>query len=130
MGAISTSYGVRRLLAGAAAAGVRSLVVLSSAMVYGAGPDNPVPLTEEAAIRPEPALPTPSARAELERLVAEYRDGGADRTVAVLRAAVILHAGSTEWLRRSPVGRRGLPPDDIVAPRQFVHLDDVVEPSN
>ena len=78
--------GVRRLLADADAAGVRSLVVLSSAMVYGAGPDNPVPLTEEAAIRPEPALPYAVARAELERLVADYRDDGADRTVAVLRA--------------------------------------------
>ena len=40
---------------------------------------------------------------------------------------MILHAGSTEWLRRSPWGRRGLPPDDIVAPRQFVHLDDVID---
>ena len=78
-------------------------------MVYGAGPDNPVPLTEDAAIRPEPALPYALARAELERLVADYRDGGPDRTVAVLAAAVILHAGSTEWLRRSPWGRRGPP---------------------
>ena len=119
--------GVRRLLAGAAAAGVRSLVVLSSAMVYGAGPDNPVPLTEDAAIRPEPGLPYALARAELERLVAEYRDGGPGRTVAVLRAAVILHVGSTEWLRRSPWGRRGLAPDDIRPPRQFVHLDDVID---
>jgi nucleoside-diphosphate-sugar epimerase len=119
--------GVRHLLAAADAAGVRSVVVLSSAMVYGAGPDNPVPLTEDAAIRPEPALPYALARAELERLVADYRDGGPDRTVVVLRTAVILHAGSTEWLRRSPWGRRGLPPDDIIAPRQFVHLDDVVD---
>jgi nucleoside-diphosphate-sugar epimerase len=118
--------GVRQLLEDAAAAGVRSLVVLSSAMVYGARADNPVPLTEDAAIRPDPGSYYAVARAELERLVSDYRHGGPERAVAVLRTAVILHAGSTEWLRRSPWGRRGVPPDDVVAPRQFVHLDDVV----
>jgi nucleoside-diphosphate-sugar epimerase len=117
---------VRRLLVGAEAAGVRSLVVLSSAMVYGAREDNPVPLTEDAPIRPEPQLPYALARAELERLVADYRSGATDRTAAVLRPAVILSSASTEWLRRSAWGRRGLPPDDNLAPRQFVHVDDAV----
>jgi len=118
---------VRRLLAVASAAGVRSLVVLSSAMVYGAWPDNPVPLTEDAPVRPEPSLPYANARAELERIAAEYRADDADRSVAVLRPAVVVHAGAREWLRRSPWARVGLPPDDIVPARQFVHLDDVVD---
>jgi nucleoside-diphosphate-sugar epimerase len=118
---------VRRLLTSADSAGVRSLVVLSSAMVYGAREDNPVPLTEDAPIRPEPQLPYAVARAELERLVGGYRDSGTDRTVAVLRPAVIVNAESTEWLRHSAWGRLGLPPDDNVAPRQFLHVDDAVE---
>jgi nucleoside-diphosphate-sugar epimerase len=116
---------VRELLAAAAQADVRARVVLSSAMVYGARPDNPVPLTEEAPVRPEVSVTYAVERAELERLANEYRASGDGRTVAVLRPAVILHAGASQWLRRSPWGRRGLPPDDIVAPRQFVHLDDV-----
>lgn len=116
---------VRELLASAAHADVRALVVLSSAMVYGAHPDNPVPLTEEAPVRPDISCTYAVERAELERLAGEYRSSGEGRTVAVLRPAVILHAGATPWFRRSPWGRRGLPPDDIVAPRQFVHLDDV-----
>jgi nucleoside-diphosphate-sugar epimerase len=118
---------VRRLLASADAAGVRSLVVLSSAMVYGAREDNAVPLTEDAPIRPEPRLPYALACAELERLAAGYRDGGTDRAVAVLRPAVIVGPESTEWLRQSAWGRRGLPADDNVAPRQFLHVDDAVD---
>ncbi|HEY6415623.1 MAG TPA: NAD(P)H-binding protein, partial [Acidimicrobiales bacterium] len=42
----------RRLLDAAGDAAVPHLVVLSSATVYGAWPNNPVPLTEEATLRP------------------------------------------------------------------------------
>jgi nucleoside-diphosphate-sugar epimerase len=117
--------GIRRLLAAADGAGVRSLVVLSSAMVYGARDDNPVPLTEDAPIRPEPLSTYAVARAELERLAQEYREGGDDRTVAVLRPAIVASGASSQWLRASPWARAGLPDDDEVAPRQFVHVDDV-----
>src|SRR3954453_6474273 len=44
------------LLTAAAAAGVRRLVLLTSAMVYGATPDNPVPLPEDAPLRADPDL--------------------------------------------------------------------------
>src|SRR4051812_20806404 len=33
---------------------IRSIVVLSSAMVYGAWSDNPVPISEDAVLRPNP----------------------------------------------------------------------------
>jgi nucleoside-diphosphate-sugar epimerase len=118
--------GVRRLLAEADVAGVRSVVVLSSAMVYGAHADNPVPLTEDAPLRPEPSLAYAMARAELERMAGEFRRGADDRTVAILRPAIVSSGASAEWLRASPWARAGLPDDDEVAPRQFVHVDDVV----
>lgn len=114
----------RLLLTAAAAADVRSLVVISSAMVYGAREDNAVPLTEDAPMRPDPELPYALARAELERLASGFRDGD-PRTVAILRPAVVLGAESTEWLRHSAWSGRGLPPDDTLAPRQFVHVDDL-----
>jgi nucleoside-diphosphate-sugar epimerase len=44
----------KRVLKAASHAQVRRLVVVSSAMVYGAWSDNPVPLTEEAPVRPNP----------------------------------------------------------------------------
>ena len=46
----------RRVLDAAASAGVAHLVVLSSATVYGAWPNNPVPLTEDSPVRPDPGL--------------------------------------------------------------------------
>src|SRR5947208_2428404 len=42
------------LLDAAGAVGVRHVVVLSSAAAYGAWPDNPIPLTEDAILRPNP----------------------------------------------------------------------------
>ena len=42
------------LVTSAAAAGVGHLVVVTSAMAYGALPDNPVPLPEDAPLRAEP----------------------------------------------------------------------------
>ena len=116
---------VRALLAAAREVGVRSLVVLSSAMVYGARGDNPLPLTEDAAVRPDSQLDYALACAELERLAREFEREDPARRVAILRPVVVLGPGSTEWLRRSAWGRRGLQGDDTLAPRQFVHVDDL-----
>jgi nucleoside-diphosphate-sugar epimerase len=116
---------IRNLFAAARDAGVRTLVVVSSAMVYGARDDNPIPLTEDAPVRPDPGLPYALACAELERLALDFGREDADRNVAVLRPVVVLGPASTEWLRRSVWGRRGVPIGDTLAPRQFVHVDDV-----
>ena len=45
-----------------------------SATVYGAWPTNPVPLTEDAPLRPDPGLAYAVQKAEVERLAAEWRD--------------------------------------------------------
>ena len=49
--------GTRRVLEAAAAAGVSKVVLVSSAAVYGAWPNNPIPLTEDAPLRPNPGFP-------------------------------------------------------------------------
>jgi len=59
----------RRLLNAASAAGVRHLVVLSTATVYGAWPNNPVPITEDAPLRPVPDFAYAVGHAEVEQLV-------------------------------------------------------------
>lgn len=117
---------VRKALASARRTSVRSLVVLSSAMVYGARDDNPVPLTEDAPVRPDPALPYALRCAELERLAIEFGLEDPVRRVSILRPAVVLGPASERWLRRSAWARRGLPADDTLPPRQFVHVDDLV----
>ena len=64
--------GTRRVLEAAGAAGLGKVVLVSSAAVYGAWPNNPVPLTEDAPLRPNPGFPLGVHKAELERLLAEW----------------------------------------------------------
>src|SRR4051794_14153036 len=45
-------------------ASTRTVVYVSSAMVYGAWPNNPVPLTEDAPMRPNPGFGYATAKAE------------------------------------------------------------------
>jgi UDP-glucose 4-epimerase len=63
----------RRVFEAAGDAAVPHLLVLSSATVYGAWPNNPVPLTEEATLRPNPGFAFAAERAEIERLASEWR---------------------------------------------------------
>ena len=116
--------GTRRLLEAAAAAGVRRLVHLSSATVYGAWPDNPVPLTEDAPVRPNPGFAYAVGKAEAERLVAEWREAASGRA-AVLRPAVVLGARRERWLSRA-LGTTAQPGGEPGRPQQFVHADDAV----
>ena len=120
----------RAVLDAATAAGVRTMVVLSSAMVYGAWPNNPVPLTEDAPLRPDPALRFAIEKAEIERLAGEWREergahGDTFATVAVLRPTIAVARESSSWLGRSPWSPAGVQLHDEEPPAQFVHLDDL-----
>lgn len=117
---------VRAALGAATKAGVRQVVVLSSAMVYGAWPDNPVPLTEDAPLRPDPRLPAVTSMAELERLAACWRDDNPGASVAILRPVVMVSPDTAAWFRRSLWRSGGLQVGDADPPRQFVHVEDVV----
>lgn len=115
----------RRLLDGAGDAGVHHLVVLSTATVYGAWANNPVPLTEEAALRPNPRFVPAVAAAEIERLVGEFRDGHPSCTVAILRPTMAVAEDATSWLARAVHVASGIRPGDQEPPGQCVHLDDL-----
>jgi nucleoside-diphosphate-sugar epimerase len=65
--------GTRHVLDAAASVGARRVVRISSATVYGAWANNPVPLTEDTALRPNPDFSPAVQAAEVERLLAEWR---------------------------------------------------------
>ena len=121
--------GARRLLLAADDAALDHVVVVSSAMVYGAWADNDVPVTESAVLRPNPSCSLARDKAELERLAGEWRIGGADRTLAIVRPTVVVagDVASVEWMERSlwGAGWTGRRAEDV--PRQFLLVDDLVD---
>lgn len=112
-------------------AGVARLVLCSSAVVYGAWPNNPVPLDESAPVRPCPGFAYAVDKA-IQEHVARLEFGPA---LTVVRPAIVYGRGAksylTEILRNARLPRRvGLPGilpalDGHRPPLQFVHVDDV-----
>ncbi|HET6954243.1 MAG TPA: NAD-dependent epimerase/dehydratase family protein [Acidimicrobiales bacterium] len=115
----------RHVLDAAGDAGVRHLVVLSSATVYGAWPDNPVPLTEAATLRPNPGVAFAAERAEIERLTAEWREAHPGATATILRPARAAGSDHRDWLVRALRPGPAVPDDVEEPPVQFVDLDDL-----
>jgi nucleoside-diphosphate-sugar epimerase len=116
----------RAVLDAAGAVGADHVVLMSSATAYGAWANNPVPLTEDAPLRPNSGLDFAVRAAERERLAADWKHEHPGTTVAVLRPAVALSEDASGWLARglreiSAIRAAG--PDD--PPGQYVHLDDV-----
>jgi nucleoside-diphosphate-sugar epimerase len=116
---------VRVLLDAAGDAAVGHVVLLSSATVYGAWANNPVPLSEDASLRPNPGFPFAADRAEAERLVAEWKDGHPGATATVLRPAVVIRGGALTPLDHALSGTAGLRPREASRPVQFLAEEDV-----
>ncbi|MDQ3354639.1 MAG: NAD-dependent epimerase/dehydratase family protein [Actinomycetota bacterium] len=114
----------RRLVDAAAGGHVEHVVVVSSAAVYGAWPDNPVPLCEDAVLRPNPGGGYALAKAESERRWGMWAAGRADAKLAVLRPALVV-GDEEQWLAVAlrAVTRWGVGEPNV--PTQFVHVDDL-----
>ncbi|MDQ2728374.1 MAG: NAD-dependent epimerase/dehydratase family protein [Actinomycetota bacterium] len=115
---------LRQILDIAAEVGVETVVHLSSATVYGAWPDNPVPLSEDAALRPNPEFAFAVSKAEAERTVAAWAEAHPAVAVAVLRPTVTLGT-PVRPLYQALGGTRSPRGDDGGRPVQFVHVDDL-----
>lgn len=82
--------GTLHVLAAAARAGVKKLVVPSFTLVYGARPGNPVLVGEDAPLHGCPASRFVSDRVEVEKQVAAFRGNHPEIEVTVLRFAPVL----------------------------------------
>lgn len=118
--------GTRRVLDAGAAVGVRKVIRVSSAAVYGAWPNNPVPLTEDATLGPNPGFAPAVHAAEAERLLAEWREEHPAVTVTTLRSAPVLGPGAERLPTRLLLGRPPLRARGASPPVQAVHVDDLV----
>jgi nucleoside-diphosphate-sugar epimerase len=90
--------GAQTVLTAAFAAGVRRAVLVSSAMVYGARADNPVPLPDDAPPRAVPEASPLGDLLEIERIAETARRNHRGLAVTVLRPAIVLGAGDREPL--------------------------------
>jgi nucleoside-diphosphate-sugar epimerase len=111
--------GTRRALE--AAAGAATVVVWSSGVVYGAHPDNPVPIPETEPTRPNPEFPAAGVLAESERVALQTTEA-----TVVLRGAGVWAPSWGTFLARSlmapaMVGVKGQdPPLQCLAPADAV----------
>lgn len=117
--------GIKNVLAAAKVAGVRRVVVISSAMVYGALPDNPVLLTEQHELRAGTDDSIVGDFVRIEALVADFAKKNKDLAIVVLRPATIVGPGCDGALTRYFETSRLLAIRGVVARWQFVDVDDV-----
>jgi nucleoside-diphosphate-sugar epimerase len=113
-------------LTAAAASGVRRVVLCTSAMVYGALPDNPVPLDDDAPLRAVPDGGLLSDWLEIERLAGQAPRSHPGLQVTVVRPATVVGPGTDSILTRHFEAPRLLMVRDSRPRWQFCHVDDLV----
>jgi nucleoside-diphosphate-sugar epimerase len=119
--------GTDTVLSAAAAAGVGRVVLVTSAMVYGASAANPVPLREDAPVRADPDLTLVGDWVEMERLAAATARAHPSMRVVVVRPASLVGPLADAMLPRLFEAPRLLAIKDTEAHWQFCHVDDLVE---
>jgi len=100
-----------------AAAGAARIVLASSAAVYGAHPDNPLPITEDQPPRPNAECPYAWHKLEAEQIVA------AAGPAAVLRIGAVLGPHADAAVARAARGYRWIVPA-VAAPQALQFLDE------
>ena len=113
-----------RLLTACAKTGVRQIVCLSSATVYGAHQTFTEPFTETDAVNPVAGFSYSEQKIEAEKLLIRYGDEHPDCAVSILRGCVVMGPGSSNFITDS-LGMRFLPaPIGANPAMQFLHIDD------
>jgi nucleoside-diphosphate-sugar epimerase len=118
--------GTTTVLTAAPAAGVQHVVLVTSAMVYGAQADNPVPLDEDAELRAVADSDFLGDLLEIERLAAQAPRTHPSLRVTVLRPAVFVGGGVDTILTRHFEAPRLLSIKGSHTSWQFCHVDDLL----
>ncbi len=100
------------------------LVTVSSATVYGAWPNAPLPISEIEPLRPNPGFRYAEVKAEQERMIVHWRRR-TGRGVTVLRPAAAVADGQMSWLGEALMNAVALRAGTEDPPVQFLHLDDL-----
>lgn len=126
--AARTAYNVRgtqTVLTAAAAAGVHRVVLCTSAMVYGALPDNELPLSEDAELRATAEATGVGDLLEIERLARRAPRAHPGLNVTVVRPATVLVGETDTALTRYFESPRLLVVAGSRPAWQFCHVEDL-----
>jgi nucleoside-diphosphate-sugar epimerase len=118
--------GAQTVLTAAAAGGVGRVVLVTSAMVYGARPDNPVPLPEDAPLGADQDGSVVGDLLEIEQLALRSARAHPGMAVTVVRPAALVGEGIDTVITRHFEAPRLLTVKGSAARWQFCHLDDLV----
>jgi nucleoside-diphosphate-sugar epimerase len=117
--------GTQTVLTAAAATGIHRVVLVTSAMLYGAQPDNDVPLAEDAPLRATAEATCVGDLLEIERLARRAPRAHPGLNVTVLRPAVLV-GGTDTALTRYFESPRLLVVAGSRPCWQFCHVDDLI----
>jgi UDP-glucose 4-epimerase len=120
--------GTHNVLDAASRAGTPQVLVTSSAVAYGAFPDNPVPLTEDDPVRGVASYSYARDKTESDRICQLWAERHPDRTMTIVRPCIVLGPNVDNslvriWTKAPFQSDFGHLDNQI----QFVHEDDVVE---
>ncbi|MFC6878494.1 MULTISPECIES: NAD-dependent epimerase/dehydratase family protein [Actinomadura] len=117
--------GAQTAVTAAAAARVRRVVLVTSAMVYGAGPDNGIPLNEDAPLLAEANASIAGDYLEIEDLAANAPVTHPGLEVTVVRPAALVGPGIDTVITRHFEAPRLLSVKGSTPGWQFCHVEDL-----
>ncbi len=118
--------GAQTVLTAAAAGGVGLVVLVTSAMVYGAQPDNPVPLAETAPLNADPDGSVVGDFMEIEQLAERSPRAYPGTAVTVVRPAALVGEGIDTLITRHFEAPRLLAVKGCAPRWQFCHVSDLI----
>jgi len=118
--------GAQTVLTAAAAGRVGRVVLVTSAMVYGAKPDNPVPLPESAPLGADPDGSVVGDLLEIEHLARRSPRVHPGMAITVVRPAALVGEGVDTLVTRHFEAPRLLTVKGCAPRWQFCHVDDLV----
>jgi nucleoside-diphosphate-sugar epimerase len=122
----SNIRGAQTVLTAAAAERVGRVVLVTSAMVYGARPDNPVPLPEDAPLLADADGSLAGDLVEIEELARRSRRVNPATAISVARPAVLVGEAVDTLLTRNFEAPRLLAVRGCEPRWQFCHVSDLV----
>ncbi len=118
--------GAQTVLTAAAAGGVGRVVLITSAMVYGAKPDNPVPIAESAPLGADPDGSVVGDFMEIEQLAERSPRTNPGMSITVVRPAALVGEGIDTLITRHFEAPRLLVVKGCAPRWQFCHVSDLL----